>query len=104
MTQGEKGAIIGDRYELQGDVGLGTFGRVVECWDPRRSRYVAVKVVRKASRCRDFDALPLTFEELEPEHQARPGRGLCWPPATRSGGVHRTYGGSTIVYHQYHRV
>ncbi|CAN0398139.1 unnamed protein product, partial [Laminaria digitata] len=48
--QGEKGAIIGDRYELQGDVGLGTFGRVVECWDLRRLRCVAVKVVRKASR------------------------------------------------------
>ena len=74
MKQGEKGAIIGDRYELQGDVGLGTFGRVVECWDLRRSRCVAVKVVRKASRCCDFDVFTINFlSSSNPEHQARAG-------------------------------
>lgn len=49
IAQGKKGAIIGDRYELHSDVGLGTFGRVVECWDLKRRRRVAVKVVRKVS-------------------------------------------------------
>lgn len=50
MVQGKKGALIGDRYELHMDVGLGTFGRVVECWDLVRRRRVAVKVVRKVRR------------------------------------------------------
>lgn len=49
-TQGKKGAIIGDRFEVHADVGLGTFGRVVECWDLKRRRRVAVKVVRKVSK------------------------------------------------------
>lgn len=47
--QGKKGTLIGGRYEVQEDVGLGTFGRVVECWDLKRRRRVAVKVVRKVS-------------------------------------------------------
>lgn len=46
-SQGKKGDMIGGRYELHGEVGLGTFGRVVECWDFKRRRRVAVKVVRK---------------------------------------------------------
>lgn len=50
VHQGKKGAMIGDRYELHSDVGLGTFGRVVECWDLKRRRRVAVKVVRKVGR------------------------------------------------------
>lgn len=45
--QGKKGSVIGDRFEVQQDVGLGTFGRVVECYDLKRKRRVAVKVVRK---------------------------------------------------------
>ena len=39
--------MIGNRYKVLGDVGLGTFGRVVECLDMKRRRQVAVKVVRK---------------------------------------------------------
>ena len=35
--------MIGNRYQLRADVGLGTFGRVVECWDVKRCRRVAVK-------------------------------------------------------------
>ncbi len=27
-------------------VGIGTFGRVFQCWDPKRKRCAAVKVVR----------------------------------------------------------
>ncbi|CAN0163964.1 unnamed protein product [Ascophyllum nodosum] len=42
--------MIGDRFELRSDVGLGTFGRVVECWDMKRRRRVAVKIVRKVKK------------------------------------------------------
>ena len=45
--------MIGNRYQLRADVGLGTFGRVVECWDVKRCHRVAVKIVRKA-RARIF--------------------------------------------------
>ncbi|CAN0200210.1 unnamed protein product, partial [Hapterophycus canaliculatus] len=48
--QGKKGDVLADRYEIIGDVGLGTFGRVVECWCMKRERYVAVKVVRKVAK------------------------------------------------------
>lgn len=47
--QGKKGSVIGERFEVREDVGLGTFGRVVECWDLKRKRHVAVKVVRKVN-------------------------------------------------------
>ncbi|CAM9138726.1 unnamed protein product [Sphacelaria rigidula] len=48
--KGKKGSVIGDRFEVQQDVGLGTFGRVVECYDLKRKRRVAVKVVRKVKK------------------------------------------------------
>lgn len=57
------GEIIGDRYKILREVGLGTFGRVVECLqmpdrnqdrDPRGTRepdrYVAIKIVRDVKR------------------------------------------------------
>lgn len=50
--QGKKGSVIGERFEVHDDVGLGTFGRVLECWDMKRKRRVAVKVVRKVKEAR----------------------------------------------------
>lgn len=55
--QGKKGDMIGNRYKVLGDVGLGTFGRVVECWDMKRRRQVAVKVVRKVHTAKNTAAL-----------------------------------------------
>ncbi|CAN0295103.1 unnamed protein product, partial [Ascophyllum nodosum] len=46
--EGKRGDLVGDRYRLGADMGSGTFGRVVECWDQKRRRPVAVKFVRKA--------------------------------------------------------
>lgn len=54
VLQGKKGDMIGNRYKVLGDVGLGTFGRVVECWDMKRRRQVAVKVVRKVNLYKYF--------------------------------------------------
>jgi Protein kinase domain len=52
--QGKPGALLkGSTYELIQDVGTGTFGRVVECWDRQHRRYVAVKIVRKVRRYYD---------------------------------------------------
>jgi Protein kinase domain len=52
--QGKPGAMLkGRTYELIQDVGTGTFGRVVECWDRHSRRYVAVKIVRKVRRYYD---------------------------------------------------
>ncbi|CAN0425321.1 unnamed protein product, partial [Scytosiphon promiscuus] len=50
LWQGKKGDVLAERYEIIGDVGLGTFGRVVECWCMKRERFVAVKVVRKVAK------------------------------------------------------
>ncbi|KAG5185505.1 kinase-like domain-containing protein [Tribonema minus] len=48
--EGQSGSVLGDGYEVQEDVGTGTFGRVVACWDRRGRRTVAVKVVRRVKR------------------------------------------------------
>ena len=57
--KGKKGDVMVDRYKIIGDVGLGTFGRVLECIDlkagsgynkkSKRNR-VAIKVVRNIKR------------------------------------------------------
>lgn len=48
--EGREGDMIRGRYEVLGDVGMGTFGRVVQCLDRKRGREVAVKVVRSIPR------------------------------------------------------
>lgn len=59
---GGRGTIIADRYRVLSEVGVGTFGRVLECLDFERSRwnrnherrekdeYCAIKIVRKVQR------------------------------------------------------
>lgn len=48
---------IGDnltpRFKIMRKFGEGTFGRVMECWDRRRSGYVAIKVIRAVDKYRD---------------------------------------------------
>jgi len=61
--QGGKGSILNARYSVIGEVGVGTFGRVLECHDlsksdehqkqrrrPEQSETVAIKVVRSIKR------------------------------------------------------
>lgn len=45
--------MVGDRYEILKDVGIGTFGRVVECWDRCDKRKVAIKIVRRVKKYTD---------------------------------------------------
>jgi len=44
------GHYISNRYCIHSELGKGTFGLVLECWDKKRSRLVAVKVVRAIKR------------------------------------------------------
>ena len=42
--------MLRDRYRVEGDLGTGTFGRVVECRDLARGEMVAIKIIRSARR------------------------------------------------------
>jgi serine/threonine protein kinase len=51
--RGHVGSVIANRYRIVRQVGLGTFGRVVECWDLHghgHRRLVAIKIVRQVAR------------------------------------------------------
>ena len=48
--EGQRGESVGERYEVLKDVGIGTFGRVVECWDRFEKHKVAIKVVRRIKK------------------------------------------------------
>lgn len=51
------------RYKILSDLGEGTFGKVVECWDRREAFRVAIKIVRSVAKYRD--AARLEIEVLE---------------------------------------
>lgn len=83
--RGGAGTVIADRYKVVRDVGLGTFGRVVECLDLRRARksaggqgtgdvdYVAIKIVRGVRRYYDSAVIEANIVE---EVNRRGGRGI----------------------------
>jgi serine/threonine protein kinase len=83
--RGGIGTVIGDRYKVVRDVGLGTFGRVVECLDFERARksrarqgkgdtnYVAIKIVRGVRRYYDSAIIEANIVE---EVNRRGGRGI----------------------------
>ena len=76
--RGRLGAVIGDRYRLEREVGLGTFGRVVECLDLKnrrqrgRDHYVAIKIVRNVKRY--FDSALIEARIIQDVNR-RGGRG-----------------------------
>lgn len=76
--RGGAGTVIASRYQLLRDVGLGTFGRVVECRDMRvrgrsRAEFVAVKVVRSIKR---YHQSALVEARIIRDINRRGGRGL----------------------------
>jgi serine/threonine protein kinase len=87
--RGESGTIIADRYRILKEVGLGTFGRVVECLDlkqgnngraSRRRQYreaeghhVAIKIVRNVKRYYESALIEASVVE---EVNRRGGRGM----------------------------
>lgn len=47
------------RYKILSDLGEGTFGKVVECWDRKECQRVAIKVVRSVSKYREAARLEI---------------------------------------------
>lgn len=47
------------RYKILSDLGEGTFGKVVECWDRRQAHRVAIKVVRSVTKYREAARLEI---------------------------------------------
>ena len=75
---GGPGAVIAGRYKVVQEVGLGTFGRVLECQDLQarrrdRSDRVAIKVVRRVARY--YDSAVIEARIIQ-DINSRGGRGL----------------------------
>lgn len=49
----EPGDNLAARFKVMAKLGEGTFGRVLECWDRGRGKYVAIKAVRAVPKYRD---------------------------------------------------
>ncbi|KAI0563444.1 Serine/threonine protein kinase [Gracilaria domingensis] len=47
------------RYKILSDLGEGTFGKVVECWDRSRGQRVAVKIIRNVTKYRQAARLEI---------------------------------------------
>ncbi|PXF40921.1 Serine/threonine-protein kinase AFC2 [Gracilariopsis chorda] len=47
------------RYKILSDLGEGTFGKVVECWDRSRAQRVAVKIIRSVTKYRQAARLEI---------------------------------------------
>ncbi|CAL5970493.1 Kinase [Hexamita inflata] len=43
---GKKGEMLNNQYQIQKELGSGTFGSVFQCIDKQRNKYVAVKILR----------------------------------------------------------
>ena len=80
--KGREGGVIADRYRIIREVGVGTFGRVVECLDLKRARSrrarqddkkVAIKVVRNVKRY--YDSALIEADIVEDVNR-RGGRGV----------------------------
>jgi len=61
------------RFKIMRKFGEGTFGRVVECWDRRRSGYVAVKIIRNVEKYREAAMIELqvlaTLAQNDPDRR-----------------------------------
>jgi serine/threonine protein kinase len=81
--KGREGTVIADRYRFIREVGVGTFGRVVECLDLRRARssrrdrkeknVVAIKIVRNVKR---YYESALIEADIVEDVNRRGGRGV----------------------------
>jgi hypothetical protein len=78
LSAGPCGSVVANRYKILREVGLGTFGRVVECLDLKRRQgdgkdaFVALKIVRSIKRYHDSALIEARIVE---EVNRRGGRG-----------------------------
>jgi serine/threonine protein kinase len=70
--KGGPGDLLCDRYEISKEVGVGTFGRVFECYDSKRQKVVAVKVIRDVRKY--YDSALIEADILQ-DVNGRGGRG-----------------------------
>lgn len=75
--QGGPGTYIGEQYRIVRDVGLGTFGRVVECSTRGDNRRVAIKIVRNVRRYYDSALIEADICERVNREQRRQQKDLC---------------------------
>lgn len=82
--KGREGTLVADRYRIQKEVGVGTFGRVVECLDLKRlarsnrrdrqdKNVVAIKIVRNVKR---YYESALIEADIVEDVNRRGGRGI----------------------------
>lgn len=73
--KGREGTVIVDRYRIEREVGVGTFGRVLECTDLSRrpGRRVAIKIVRNVKR---YYESALIEADIVEDVNRRGGRGV----------------------------
>lgn len=45
-------------------LGQGTFGKVVECWDRREQKFVAIKIIRAIQKYRDASQIEIRVLKL----------------------------------------
>ena len=76
------GENITNRFKIMGDLGEGTFAKVLECWDRLTGSYVALKVVRNVPKYRSAAMLELealnTVRRYDSTGRARVVRLLEW--------------------------
>ena len=48
-----RGSDITERFKILDEIGEGTFGKVLECWDRKKQERIAIKVVRNVPRYRE---------------------------------------------------
>ncbi|CAO1638699.1 unnamed protein product [Sympodiomycopsis kandeliae] len=62
-----------NRFKILSQLGQGTFGKVVECYDRLQRRYVAIKVIRAVQKYRDASQIEIrvlkTLSENDPHNE-----------------------------------
>jgi len=81
--KGGPGTKIGEQYRIVRDVGLGTFGRVVEC--SKGDSRVAIKIVRNVRRYYDSALIEADICERVNREQRRQNKDLCAKMLDRFG-------------------
>eukprot|EP01138_Halocafeteria_seosinensis_P010159 gb/GECG01010375.1/.p1 GENE.gb/GECG01010375.1/~~gb/GECG01010375.1/.p1 ORF type:complete len:637 (+),score=62.98 gb/GECG01010375.1/:1-1911(+) len=74
--KGKAGDIIRNRYKVVSESGVGTFGRVLHCYDLESDTHVAIKVIRKIQKY--IDSAKVEADILRDVNAKDPdGRSLC---------------------------
>jgi dual-specificity kinase len=66
------------RYKILKIIGEGTFGKVTQCWDREKKKYVAVKIIKSIQKYRD--AATVEIEILKDIHRRDVNKTRCLSP------------------------